>query len=620
MRKFSKMFLNGSITSIGIILVLFVSTGFGHAFADCPNNSCQIVFDDSSTGYVIGHGAKINVTDTSPGSNPQIIVQLFDQNNNPIGTPLTLNMMTANGNDVYLGSPSTGLPTYLMLNGNSNSNTSDPPNFYVQTPGYFTVSYTDKVGNKITSLPQQIVAADPPSTPYWPPYPTPSNYPQPYKTVIISCTDSHGRAGSSGDYICDTWKTATGLQIPFTYLGVTANFKWQCDPNDPNGPFEIPPKDYPCPSTQHKDVYVEVDWMQNHAPSRTALQDVINAYKNAPVTNLDGTTGIYLHIFLSAETPHKTLISGPLNGADTSDFTQIKNMYFGSASERNRDITHPATTAAALYCGISSPTQTKADQCVKNVLTAKRQVFHYALFGHDQAAAPQSSGISEVVTTSPYGASNDLFVSLGEFSYHVGSIDQQEGTFMHELGHNLGLGHGGSYSVASDPTVNCKPNYLSVMSWSRQFSDLFVSVGGRPLTYSSEGENSPSNPTTSFNIDENNNPILENPVTALHAQWTVYGLSNGAFSPPINALLPDWDNDQLIEGQQSDVETSVSNPTPINSFTFQNATIASTAPSITVTCSDTSLKVLHDWDDWHALKFDMTVTSSFSDGAGGKRG
>ena len=34
---------------------------------------------------------------------------------------------------------------------------------------------------------------------------------------------------------------------------------------------------------------------------------------------------------------------------------------------------------------------------------------------------------------------------------------------MHELGHNLGLLHGGNANV------NCKPNYFSVMNWAFQF-------------------------------------------------------------------------------------------------------------------------------------------------------
>ena len=37
--------------------------------------------------------------------------------------------------------------------------------------------------------------------------------------------------------------------------------------------------------------------------------------------------------------------------------------------------------------------------------------------------------------------------------------EDQASTFMHELGHNLGLGHGGG------DNVNCKPNYASVMNY-----------------------------------------------------------------------------------------------------------------------------------------------------------
>ena len=50
---------------------------------------------------------------------------------------------------------------------------------------------------------------------------------------------------------------------------------------------------------------------------------------------------------------------------------------------------------------------------------------------------------------------------------------------MHELGHTLNLAHGGP---AEDLTVgrtnyemNCKPNYMSVMQYSRQFPALLPS-------------------------------------------------------------------------------------------------------------------------------------------------
>jgi hypothetical protein len=53
-------------------------------------------------------------------------------------------------------------------------------------------------------------------------------------------------------------------------------------------------------------------------------------------------------------------------------------------------------------------------------------------------------------------------VTLGAWSTPGGTDDQQAGTFMHELGHNLNLGHGGG------DHVNRKPNYHSVMSYNWQ--------------------------------------------------------------------------------------------------------------------------------------------------------
>ena len=47
---------------------------------------------------------------------------------------------------------------------------------------------------------------------------------------------------------------------------------------------------------------------------------------------------------------------------------------------------------------------------------------------------------------------------------------------MHEIGHTLGLRHGG------EDNVNCKPNYRSVMSYSRQFAGS--PIPGRRLDFS----------------------------------------------------------------------------------------------------------------------------------------
>ena len=61
---------------------------------------------------------------------------------------------------------------------------------------------------------------------------------------------------------------------------------------------------------------------------------------------------------------------------------------------------------------------------------------------------------------------SDFIVSLGGWAVPGGTQDQQAGTFMHELGHNLALFHGGFENR------NRKPNYLSVMSYACQMGGL----------------------------------------------------------------------------------------------------------------------------------------------------
>jgi hypothetical protein len=76
----------------------------------------------------------------------------------------------------------------------------------------------------------------------------------------------------------------------------------------------------------------------------------------------------------------------------------------------------------------------------------------------------------------------NFIVSLGYLSWglndqrthHVGSVAQQEGTLMHEFGHNLDLHHGGNNDF------NYKPNYISVMNYIFQLGSRVE----RPLDYS----------------------------------------------------------------------------------------------------------------------------------------
>lgn len=196
---------------------------------------------------------------------------------------------------------------------------------------------------------------------------------------------------------------------------------------------------------EHKDVFVEIDYMENHRPYSTAIEVVKRSFSNAPVSNPDGYNGINLHVIIDEQIPEIFEIP-------TAELLLIKNNHLGSPDER------------------SLPNH-------ENIIGAKQKIFHYALFAHTVIERPWASGWA------PSTPGMEFIVTLGypgwgqalDSTHTVGSADQQAGAFMHELGHTLGLHHGGSDKIAK------KVNYLSVMNYNFQFAD---NVPDRPYDYS----------------------------------------------------------------------------------------------------------------------------------------
>ncbi|MEM9103231.1 MAG: Ig-like domain-containing protein [Pseudomonadota bacterium] len=98
----------------------------------------------------------------------------------------------------------------------------------------------------------------------------------------------------------------------------------------------------------------------------------------------------------------------------------------------------------------------------------RQNIFYYALFGTtmNKHGRKSASGRAEI-----YG--NDLLITLQGWELNQENqlfknrlINTQAATLMHELGHNLGLRHGGFEDL------NFKPNYLSVMNYLYQIEGL----------------------------------------------------------------------------------------------------------------------------------------------------
>src|SRR5690606_7632017 len=84
---------------------------------------------------------------------------------------------------------------------------------------------------------------------------------------------------------------------------------------------------------------------------------------------------------------------------------------------------------------------------------ARKNLFHYVVLAHRYNGTSGSSGQAEL-----FG--DDMIVTL---QCNAQSTNPVGNTIMHEVGHNLGLWHGGNEEV------NDKPNYNSVMNYRYQF-------------------------------------------------------------------------------------------------------------------------------------------------------
>jgi hypothetical protein len=300
----------------------------------------------------------------------------------------------------------------------------------------------------------------------------------------------------------------------------------------------------------HKDIFVEVDYMgsdgtHSHLPDSGAIDDVIAAFANAPVDNPDGIPGIRLHVDVDDEIPHQNVIKA------FDDFDNLKSNYFGTADQRS---------------SANSP----------NILDAKRMVYRYCLFVHQYD--DWNTTTSTWVTTTSSGIAecpgNDFIVSLGGFSTNPGTRDQQAGTFMHELGHTLGLRHGGG------DDINYKPNYLSIMSYAFQFANFNP---WRDLDYSRK---------KLYNLYEGS---LDEPLGIQGAgivQYTMYNNSKKGYELALVDGPIDWNGNRTYEYL---VRANINN---FPKFGY-------------VSVPDEWLEA---YDDWSNLIYDFRGTAGFADG------
>ncbi len=357
---------------------------------------------------------------------------------------------------------------------------------------------------------------------------------------------------SDGDGLLDSWETNGYVDVNDNGVLDGGDFDFST----------LPAADQP--NVNHKDLYVEADWMQVDAdgdgvfcnavgancdptnpgdhshgplavvaslPTGTSLDAVVTSFANAPVSNPDGATGISLHIDvgqMGGGGPTPEVIGLDFFGAGAANFEAYKAANF--APDRGR-------------------------------------VFHYGVMKHG------GSGRGEI-----WG--NDFWLGSQYNTQFLQGID-----FMHEFGHNLGLRHNGY-----DNGPNCAPNYLSIMNYAFSVSGIAPTLR---IDYSSQDL---------LDLDESNlneglalGDGIDHTGDAIdQTMFSVGGIVIGpSASTAANAGI-NWDND----GTPGESGVAVTNNN-INNFD-------SCSPS-------PANEVMLGFDDWDNIRYDFRNSANFDD-------
>jgi hypothetical protein len=418
-------------------------------------------------------------------------------------------------------------------------------------------------------------------------------------------------ADSDGDGLWDDWER----------FGIDA---------DGNGSIDL---DLPALGADplRKDIFLEIDYMacgpvvgsdcvtfpggHSHRPKDAALALVVGAFADAPVSNPDGSTGIDLHVDVSSALPHQNYLilnedtcGDPAGfGIGSLDSVKADPAYFGSDNPRRFAFHYqiwghrkvPGGRGMSSGCAElpgNDSLVTLGDWNTLCVGPGGNGTLDTTLAGDDVIVSwpdPDGTGprpIPRSIFAGPNLTCDSVPVHANDVGFTprrdidadglddrtVGTLLQQAGTLMHELGHNLELRHGG------DDPVNNKPNYLSVMNY------LFQVDGIPPRS----AFVAPRIDYSDADLPSLTELVLDERVGIQDGAFdrTFFFCPSGAFSSGAGSGPVDWNCDG-DGGQDASTTVDINGVDTIN------------------------LIPLSGFDDWAALRLDMQSAPDFADGS-----
>lgn len=332
----------------------------------------------------------------------------------------------------------------------------------------------------------------------------------------------------------------------------------------------------PC----RKDIVVEIDWMVAKNASGVVLHD------HRPVEDPSNRGK-----FLALEHVKTALAAGPVDAVTPCP-------YPGAGTDKGINlipiVDDAITEVPVVDVEKVSGNLSGFDQ-VKNANFDVRldPYVRYNLWLHDyqEDGTVQTDGAGLASPSQGVADDQDFLLTTHAGTESPGDVFDQETTFMHELGHVIGLLHGG------DSSINCKPNYFSLMNYTYAATGVIGGDGIGRLDFSDDDDLEPLDETR---LDERVG-VGGDDHTAL---WTS---GTGVTGTGVATGGLDWSGDDKDSNGTDDDDHPVK--------ADLNRLIQVTLPTGTgtVDCRQTengtpiedAKEVLTPFDDWKALSEDL---------------